>query len=434
MFLHADHEDGLRKPDAALLRRLISLAPTALREGQAVSWSVTDQVASEDVTGWTLAVAQPRVSAEKSLAKASKEVAAAIDRELQCYFVQRDSRLFGIEKYVDRRPCVRRIFARCLKRFAALELQDVEKVSAWCLYLRRILGARVFSESNWVRHSEFEPRLQACLARLELWRDRLQGGSQQTTLLEHMEERERAQEIVETQHNKAIVASKNSASGPLMSSMFYGFHRRVASARLPQLLAPATHEAWKRASLFAVHLSILGQLADPISAYVAGNSDASGLCEDLLRSLSGTAIIILLSAGPSPLALLLGSGWGSVASILPALAGPGFLPAVAADAVSMSAQGAMTWLASEGVRVISTAVRRDQNLRTAQKAYKALGMSPAGSPRYTPNDVHAQLAWRLQQGGNPMDLWLAYEKILHYHMTHPLHNGAWPTADLTDFS
>mmetsp|Transcript_27068 Transcript_27068/g.62589 ORF Transcript_27068/g.62589 Transcript_27068/m.62589 type:complete len:436 (-) Transcript_27068:84-1391(-) len=423
MLLHSSN--GLSRCENRLLDELNALAPAALHLQSGDQWDITEHVTEE---GWAIADALPVRQLNGALSRSWKETALAIEREMHFYYNDRESRLFGLEQRFERKDCVRRILARSLINYAMLDLQrgDLDQLDAWCVFLRRVLEQRVFTQSNWLRTSKFEPRLQACLAYLEVWRGKLRGdSSSRLALLEHMEAREEAHDLVQSaQESVAKGSGRRKRGSTLMSSMALTFHRRVAAARVPRLLAPLTHEAWKRASLFAFQLSILSELVDPIAAYASGQTDAATFGEEVLHSLSGAAALVLLSSIPSPLAVL--GGGSLVAQLVPFLAGPGFLPAILADTLMLSVQGSVTWCAAEGVKAASKRLRRDQQLHKAKQAYEVLGLCPSGTRTYTPSEVHSQLAWRLQQKSEePIQLWIAYEHILEFHLSHPLHNPAW---------
>mmetsp|Transcript_48008 Transcript_48008/g.88376 ORF Transcript_48008/g.88376 Transcript_48008/m.88376 type:complete len:438 (-) Transcript_48008:45-1358(-) len=427
MLLHST--EGLTRREAAKVQKLNSLAPASLQLQGCDRWDISEHV-TED--GWAIADFVPMQRHNPALSSAWKETALGIEHQLHFHNVDCRATWFGLGQRFESQNSARRILERALLRFAMLELQfgDPSKLDAWCLYLRRILEQEPFLESNWLGGDKFERRLQACLAYLEVWRGKIKGDtSTGLALLEHMDAREAAQDLVESRRLAKASAGSHAQKGgsTLMTSMALTFHRRVAAARVPRLIAPIAHEAWKRASFFALQLSILGQLVDPISAYASGQTDAAMFGEEVLHSLSGTAVLLLLSSIPSPLSLLLGgSSWSIVAQMVPYLAGPGFLPAIMADTLMLSIHGSVNWYAAEGVRAASKRLRRDQGLRKAQQAYEALGLCGSGSKRYTPSEVHAQLAWRLQQKcEEPIQLWIAYEQILQFHLAHPLHNPAW---------
>jgi len=429
-------EDGVDLADAALLHRLEQLCPPAISLVHCLDFEtewVLDPVCGDmggsldgaivpSLGDWVevnSSSSQIVQSQPQDVADEAHNASVGIQRELQWYFQERDSRLLTYRRSPVERPCARTVFARHLLRYAASSLPSVEQVllDAWCEYLRAIVSERPFSSSNLLWPSRFERSLEACLARLERLLKKVKGNSGpeiklcpvgRDVVAKAMARRDMAGTFTTVPLERFVVWRQVSKVGGVLSNV------QARLPLIPGLQTMAMCNGWAASIIFGTAcIELMGQLAAESRSYATGEVDGRTLTEDILVA-SGSAAAFAL---------------GRYTSAIFAV-GDGFA-ALAADQLGPSCAA---FLMSILLRSAGQEIQGGARMRGLRNAYASLGLSPKGCLTYTPAEIEAQLDFRLRRPGRTerttLRLWAAYAYIRehqHPELIDPWHqiNDVW---------
>lgn len=421
-------DDGVSFGDAALLQDLEKLcpAPIALATDFQTEWVLdsgrTEMNSSTDcaivassgdwveinVAGLQVVQSQPSdVVAEARIAS------VGIQRELQWYFQERDSRLFGFRSNPVERPCARTVFARRLLRYAASSLPAADEclLQAWSAYLRAIVQERPFSSSNMLWPSRFEGCLEACLARLERLLKKVKGNAaseltpcpvEQHVVTRAMARRDMAGTFTAVPVERFVVWRQITKVSGALSNV-----QTRLPFFLPGLQTVALLNGWAANIIFGTAcLELMVQLAAQLRSYTSGEIDGRTLAEDALVA-SGSAATFALGRYTSSI-FAVGEGFAAVM-------GEQFGPSFAAFLMSIL------------LRSAGQEMNGGTRMRALRNAYASLGLNSKGVLTYSPQEIETQLESRLRRPNrterNTLRWWAAYAYIREHQ--HPELKDPW---------
>lgn len=336
----------------------------------------------------------------------ARNASIGIQKELQWYFQERDSRFFGYRSNPVERPCARTVFARRLLRYAGSSLPFADEIllEAWCQYLRAIIKERPFSSSNILWVSKFEKSLEACLARLERLLKKVQGSGfpelsmcpvERQVVNNAMNRREMTGTFTTVPVERFAIWRQLSRVDGVLSKV------QTRLPILPGLQTLAIWNGWAASIFFGTACFELAyRLAMELRSYAAGEVDGRTLTEDIFIA-SGSAA-----------AFALGRYATAIVSV-----GEGFFANFMVEQLGPSSAA---FLVSLLLRAAGQEIQGGPRMRALRNAYASLGLSPSGTLTYTPKEIETQLEYRLRRPGRDermtVRLWAAYAYIReHQH-------------------